>query len=202
MNHPFWLFLERCVYRIPDPPPRVRTKPMQVLCVGFSRSGTESLQHALITLGYDHTYHGWDISFESPLRIKAWVRLCRKKWFGSEDGDVKITAAEFDEVLGHAVAVTDLPGSCFATELIEAYPDAKVILNVREMDAWHRSAVKSLVQGVNENWMIIIMCWFNAELWWTWHIYWRFMVHRLFRCTDSGVRSGVVRNGKWIYRGE
>jgi len=30
---------------------------MQVLCVGLPRSGTESLQQALLTLGYDYTYH-------------------------------------------------------------------------------------------------------------------------------------------------
>ncbi len=57
MNSYFWLFLERYVYFMPEPPPRVRTKPMQVLCVGPPRSATESLQQALLTLGYDHTYH-------------------------------------------------------------------------------------------------------------------------------------------------
>ena len=43
----------------PNPPPRVRdpAKPMQVICVGLPRSGTESLQKALLTLGYDYTYH-------------------------------------------------------------------------------------------------------------------------------------------------
>jgi hypothetical protein len=30
---------------------------MQVICVGLPRSGTESLQKALLTLGYDYTYH-------------------------------------------------------------------------------------------------------------------------------------------------
>lgn len=40
---------------------------MEVICIGMPRSGTESLQYALIKLGYDHTYHGWDINFESQL---------------------------------------------------------------------------------------------------------------------------------------
>jgi hypothetical protein len=72
-------FLENYVYVLPEPPPRARTKPMEVICVGMPRSGTESLQHALIKLGYNHTFHGWDITFEEPNYSQQWVRLCRKK---------------------------------------------------------------------------------------------------------------------------
>jgi hypothetical protein len=35
-------------------------------------------------------------------------------------------------------AVTDMPAAYFAEELIAAYPDAKVILTVRNVDDWHR----------------------------------------------------------------
>jgi hypothetical protein len=64
--------------------------------------------------------------------------LARKKWFGARDGDCHISAAEFDELLGHCVAVTDAASSVFAVEMIEAYPDAKVVLNVRrDLDRWH-----------------------------------------------------------------
>jgi Sulfotransferase domain len=56
MKSPFWRLCER-FYSSTEPPPRVRTKPMQVLCVGLPRSGTESLQKALLRLGYDYTYH-------------------------------------------------------------------------------------------------------------------------------------------------
>ena len=52
-----WHFLEQYVYRMPEPPPRKRAKPMEVLCVGLSRSGTESLQQALLKLDYEYTYH-------------------------------------------------------------------------------------------------------------------------------------------------
>ncbi len=43
----WWRFIENYVYRVPEPPPRTRTTPMQVICVGPPRSGTESLQQAL-----------------------------------------------------------------------------------------------------------------------------------------------------------
>lgn len=72
-------FFENYVYAVKNPPPRKRMKPMEVLCVGLPRSGTESLQVALLKLGYDHTHHGWDILLEEPSYCQQWVQLCRKK---------------------------------------------------------------------------------------------------------------------------
>jgi hypothetical protein len=34
-------------------------------------------------------------------------------------------------------AVTDMPAYCFSSELIEAYPEAKVILTLRDIDEWY-----------------------------------------------------------------
>ena len=34
---------------------------------------------------------------------------------------------------------TDSPSICFAEDLINAYPDAKVVLVVRDIDTWYRS---------------------------------------------------------------
>ncbi|QSS65958.1 hypothetical protein I7I51_06809 [Histoplasma capsulatum] len=222
MNNLFWRFCE-WFYSFPEPPPRVRTKPMEVLCVGYPRSGTESLQHALLMLGYDYTYHvrpyqicyipifsagpevitsGWDILFEKPSNVQAWVRLARKKWHNPHGGgDCTITTAEFDALLGHSVAVTDAPASCFAAEIIAAYPDAKVILNVRsDLDKWHASAVKNLCHAVDNNWLLWMFSWFSGELWWGMHVYQRFLLMRLFRCSDSSLHSGLGNCGKWINR--
>jgi hypothetical protein len=63
------------------------------------------------------------------------------RWFGPLDGNTTFTQEDFDAVMGHSTAVTDAAGSVFAAELIEAYPNAKVVLNYRkDLDAWHRSA--------------------------------------------------------------
>ena len=75
---------------------------------------------------------------ETPHRMNSWVALARRKYF--------------DPLLGHAVAVTDAAASCFAEELIAAYPNAKVVLNSRrDLDAWHASVLSNIV-GVNEDW--------------------------------------------------
>lgn len=198
----WWWFLEHYVYALPEPPPRRRTKPMEVICVGFPRSATESLQQALLALGYDHTYHGWDIVFDSPTYSPGWVRLCRKKWFGDETGDVSISASEFDALLGHSVAVTDAAASVFASEMIAAYPHAKVVLNIRrDLDAWHDSCIKTLVHA-NESWGFWIAHLLNREAFWAWQVYERFLWPLLFRAPDGNMKRAILRNGKWVYRGE
>lgn len=51
--------LEQWVYQVPEPPKQTRTKPMQILALGMSRSATESLSRALRRLGYDPVFHGF-----------------------------------------------------------------------------------------------------------------------------------------------
>ena len=201
-DSPLWRFIER-LYSIPDPPPRKRTKPMQVICVGFPRSGTESLQQALITLGYDYTYHGWDIVFDLPIPAPGWVRLCKKKHEAlAPPGDQpRVTREDFDEIIGHCVAVTDAAASCFAAEMIEAYPEAKVVLNVRrDTDAWQRSAMDTLVK-VNKSWVFYFASWFDKDCFWAWTAYERYLWPRLFRAPDGDFGDAIQKNGKWIMKG-
>lgn len=126
---------------------------MEVIRAGLPRADTESLQHALLKLGFEYTYHGWDILFEQPYYAQEWSKLARKEFFpdAGGNGDCNTSAEEFDNLHGHSVAVTDAASSVFAAEMIREYPDAKVVLNVRrDLDVWHASAVEKLV-GVNEN---------------------------------------------------
>ncbi len=47
--------------------------------------------------------------------------------------------ADWDKLLGHVAAVTDVPAALFGPELMEAYPDAKVVLVEREIEPWYKS---------------------------------------------------------------
>ncbi|KAF4963648.1 hypothetical protein FSARC_8353 [Fusarium sarcochroum] len=89
------------------------SKPMQVLSLGLPRTGSASIAKALTMLGYKDVYHGIE-AMESP-----------SHW------SLPFTREEWDELWGHCEAVTDV-GSAFAPQLIEAYPDAKVILTGEE----------------------------------------------------------------------
>ncbi|RYP48453.1 hypothetical protein DL768_005655 [Monosporascus sp. mg162] len=146
---------------------------------------------ALFRLGYDHTRHGWDIIFERPIRAKGWTRLARRKWL--RDDDVPRQSGEIRR---------QGRGNGFAAEMIQAYPEAKVVLNTRrDLDPWMGSMQESLV-AVNRNWSMYILFWFDRALWWVWHVYERLLWPGLFRCIDSreGFVDAVTAKGIWVYR--
>jgi len=102
--------------------------------------------------------------------------------------------------MGHSLAVADAPASVFAAELIEAYPDAKIVLNYRkDIDAWHKSLSSTLARGPNL-WGLFLLSCLDKECFWNWHCYIRYMWPGLFRALDGKVETGMKRCGKWVYR--
>lgn len=120
-----------------------RVVPMEVLSLGVHRTGTASMNEALRILGYKDPYHFSSI-FVNVQDADMWNEALAAKYkgVGKEYG-----RAEFDQLLGHCSAVTDSPPCVFWKELIEAYPEAKVILIVRDEEKWLAS-FKGLVMGV------------------------------------------------------
>ncbi|KAL4779905.1 hypothetical protein BJX76DRAFT_364838 [Aspergillus varians] len=177
------------VYGVPTSRPK-RQKPMQVLAVGISRSGTESLREALHMLGFDHTHHGFD-TILPPYDLENIYRLLKKKY---NTPGTPLRAADFDTVLADSVGVCDLLVAEFAPELIAAYPDAKVILNTRtDLDAWHKSMQATMgyfdINPVDWDWC---KSWFGAELFWIRQAMCRTMMPAFFR-------GSFERNGKVVY---
>ncbi|CZR59388.1 uncharacterized protein PAC_09280 [Phialocephala subalpina] len=130
----------RYVDRIPVRDPR--PVEMQVLCLGLSRTGTMSLYTALGKLGYK-SYHFMEIFSPEGISFKAiwcWKEALRAKLYSEGKPFGK---EEFDRVLGSYSAVTDVPNAVFADELIAAYPNAKVVLGVRDPDKWMASVENS-----------------------------------------------------------
>lgn len=135
---------------------------MKVLALGLSRTGTDSLRTALSILGYRGVYHGFEVALQ-PRDCMFWVPALEAKWAGR-----KITAEEFDTVLGHYEALSDNPANCFAPELLAAYPNAKVIVNRRkDLDAWH-SSIKKSIFDLFENKFLRVCSWFDARLFQLW----------------------------------
>ena len=82
-------------------------KPMQVICCGFPRTGTESLSKALAILGYEGVYHGSLLPVR-PGDCAAWAEAVRLR----ANNDSKLESAAFwDQILGECQAITDLPGA-------------------------------------------------------------------------------------------
>ena len=112
-----------------------RTVPMQVLSLGMPRTGTVSMQAALELLGCKPTYHGYTALYNRD-HLPAWTAAFEAKY---HDNGKPFTRQDWDQLLGTYGAVTDSPSICFAEDLINAYPDAKVVLVERDIDTWYRS---------------------------------------------------------------
>ncbi|KAF2102369.1 hypothetical protein NA57DRAFT_63340 [Rhizodiscina lignyota] len=143
-------------------------KPLSVLALGLSRSGTDSLRQALEQLGYSTCYHGTAQIARQRGLIPA-TNPNDMSWWHFDSG---LTRQDFDRILADCRAVTDLPCSMFVDELLRCYPEAKVIVNFREdVEAWHTSIAKTLVR-IGNSWTLALLSLFNNEMFWYFHI-WR-----------------------------
>ena len=108
---------------------------MQVLALGLCRTGTESMRRALMQLDCGFVYHA-NATMERPQDHRVWEDLAERK-FGPRKAS--ISREHFDRVIGDCGAVTDCPCVAFWEELMDAYPEAKVVLVERDVEAWYRS---------------------------------------------------------------
>ena len=106
---------------------------MKVIGAGLPRTGTLSQKVALDMLGFGPCYH--------MVNVLADLDLV-ERWQAALDGrpDWERTFAGFESTV-------DWPGGFFYQELMEAYPDAKVLLSVRDPDLWERS-MRETVWGI------------------------------------------------------
>jgi hypothetical protein len=100
--------------------------PLKVIGAGFGRTGTATLQLALQQLGFGPCYHMFEV-FKNPLAPGYWEMAA--------DGE----PMDWEKVFEGYVSTVDWPSATFYEELANAYPDAKVILSLRDAEAWWRS---------------------------------------------------------------
>jgi sulfotransferase family protein len=109
---------------------------MRIIGAGFGRTGTTSLKAALEALGFGPSYR-LDEVFKHPEQVAFWEAACRGErvdWEGF--------------FAGYGVAV-DWPAFSFYKELMEAFPEAPVILTVRDPERWYES-VRSTIYGIHK----------------------------------------------------
>ena len=117
-----------------------RVVPMKVLALGLGRTGTASLRTALVELGFSDCYHMMSASVENPPDCLMWSDALAAKY----DGVGTFGREQWDQLFGHCQAICDWPCVAFAKELIEAYPEAKVLVTTREVNSWHASTMKTV----------------------------------------------------------
>ena len=105
--------------------------PLQVIGAGFGRTGTLSLKQALNDLDHGPTYH-MDEVVRRPSHVAAWLHYART-------GEVR-----WDDLFARFRSGVDFPVSCAWAELAAHYPDAKVVLTVRDPEAWWTSTATTI----------------------------------------------------------
>jgi Sulfotransferase domain len=98
---------------------------MRLIGAGLPRTGTLTQKLALEQLGLGPCYH-WVNLIADLDQVELWHRAL--------DGE-----PAWEEIFAGHDSTVDWPGGYFYRELADAYPEAKVLLSVRDAQAWERS---------------------------------------------------------------
>ena len=104
---------------------------MKVIGVGVGRTGTLSLKAALERLGLGPCFHGRHV-LDHPDRLPLWEAAAAGR------------TVDWKAVLAGYRSTVDWPGAAFWRELAAAFPDARLILTVRDADGWYASVQRTI----------------------------------------------------------
>jgi len=110
-------------------------RPMKIIGAGFGRTGTMSLKAALNELGFP-CYHMDEIVLK-PQNLRMWAAIA--------DG----AAPDFAKIFEGYEATVDYPVCNYYKELIQLYPEAMVLLSVRDADRWYESTANTIFRTRN-----------------------------------------------------
>jgi hypothetical protein len=113
----------------------IATRGLKIIGAGFGRTGTLSLKMALNELGFGPCYHMTEV-FSHPEHIPMWEAAARGE------------PIDWNAIFADYQSTVDWPACDFYKELLQAYPDAKVLLSVRDAERWYES-VESTIYGVS-----------------------------------------------------
>jgi hypothetical protein len=105
---------------------------MKLIGAGLPRTATTTQMIALEMLGLP-CYHMRDMMADFETSVPQFRKAL--------DGD-----ADWDEIFEGKESAVDWPASYHWRELIDVYPDAKVLLSVRDVDGWVRSMEQTIIQ--------------------------------------------------------
>jgi Sulfotransferase domain len=107
---------------------------VKVIGAGLPRTGTTSMKAALERLEFGPCYHMFEI-LTHPDHVDRWLPA------GSS------APVDWDRVFEGYQSTQDWPASHFWRELADAYPEAKVVLTVRDPHRWYVSFRTLITQG-------------------------------------------------------
>ena len=109
---------------------------MRIVGAGFGRTGTTSLKAALEELGFGPSYTLGEV-FRNPEHVRVWEAA------SGSAGEV----VDWEGFLAGYGVTVDWPACSFYEEIMEAFPEARVILTVRDPAEWYEST-RSTIHGL------------------------------------------------------
>jgi hypothetical protein len=104
---------------------------MKLIGASYPRAGTLSTKAALEQLGLGPCYH-FVTQFERPQDIDVWQTAAEGK------------PVDWTALFADFQAAVDWPASLFYKQLMALYPDAKVLLNMRDAETWYASMAQTV----------------------------------------------------------
>lgn len=105
---------------------------LKVVGTGFGRTGTDSMREALNILGFGPCHHMRELIADESHR-QAWR-------------DVAAGAPpDWDLLLGNYGSCVDWPSAYYWPQLVQAFPQAKVLLTWRSAESWWASYEKTIL---------------------------------------------------------
>ena len=99
---------------------------MKLIGAGLMRTATTTQMVALEMLGFGPCYHMRNVLMDLENELPHWEAAHRGE-------------ADWDRVFGDAQSTVDWPSARYYAQLMEHYPDAKVLLSVRDGASWVKS---------------------------------------------------------------
>ena len=104
---------------------------LKVIGAGLGRTATFSLKFALEHLGFGPCYHMAEVFAGGRRNVPLWLDVVRGK-------------PDWDAMFAGFQSTTDYPACTYWRELTTFYPDAKVILTVRDANSWFDSVSETI----------------------------------------------------------
>lgn len=114
---------------------------LSVIGAGYGRTGTLSLKAALELLGYIKCHHMIEV-LHNPGEADLWMAAARQVSRGEP--------VAWETLLDGFQATVDWPACHFYRQLADRYPQAKVILTVRDPLAWYQSIAATTLKVIQE----------------------------------------------------
>ena len=107
---------------------------LKLINAGLGRTGTTSLKVALERLGFGPCYHMFDI-VSNEERLGQWEKIV-----------CDAGRPDWETVFDGYTSAVDGPCAIYYRQIMETFPEAKIILTIRDSERWYQSTYDTLYQ--------------------------------------------------------